>query len=227
MTAHRARAPAAYPDTNKDIGAAADDVQRALQRRADPADLSRAAGRGRLRAAHRLRQRRQPAARALRAPRAARSPCASRSAPAAAASSASCWSRACCSPASAACSGWRSRVVGIRLFDAAVADVGKPYWIVFTIDLAVFGYFAAICVATGIVFGLAPALQVSKTNINELMKEGGRGSAGGVKARRLTSADGGRRADADARAPHRRRADDRAASSSSIRSISDRDRAIC
>jgi predicted permease len=78
-------------------------------------------------------------------------------------------------------------VVGIRLFDAAVADVGKPYWIVFNIDLAVFGYFAAICVTTGIVFGLAPALQVSKTNLNDLMKEGGRGQAGGARARWLTS----------------------------------------
>ncbi len=77
--------------------------------------------------------------------------------------------------------------VGVRLFDAAVADVGKPYWIAFTIDLSVFGYFAAICLATGIVFGLAPALQVSKTNLNDLMKEGGRGQSGGARARWLTS----------------------------------------
>jgi predicted permease len=77
--------------------------------------------------------------------------------------------------------------VGIRLFDAAVADVGKPYWIEFTLDLTVFGYFAAICLVTGIVFGLAPALHVSKTNLNDLMKEGGRGQSGGARARWLTS----------------------------------------
>ena len=77
--------------------------------------------------------------------------------------------------------------VGVRLFDAAVADVGKPYWIVFNLDFAVFGYFAVICLATGVVFGLAPALQVSKTNLNELMKEGGRGQSGGARARWLTS----------------------------------------
>ena len=77
--------------------------------------------------------------------------------------------------------------VGIRLFDAAVADVGKPYWIEFTLDLTVFGYFAVICLVTGIVFGLAPALQVSKTNLNDLMKEGGRGQSGGARARWLTS----------------------------------------
>ncbi|HET7219773.1 MAG TPA: ABC transporter permease [Vicinamibacterales bacterium] len=76
---------------------------------------------------------------------------------------------------------------GVALFDRAVSDVGKPYWIVFRLDLPVFGYFAAICLATGIIFGLAPALQVSKANLNELMKEGGRGTAGGARARWLTS----------------------------------------
>jgi putative ABC transport system permease protein len=76
----------------------------------------------------------------------------------------------------------------VKLFDAAVANVGKPYWIVFTFDPTVFGYFAAICLTTGIVFGLAPALQVSRTNMNNVLKEGGRGNAGAVRARRLTSA---------------------------------------
>jgi putative ABC transport system permease protein len=78
--------------------------------------------------------------------------------------------------------------VSVRLFEAAVANVGKPYWIRFTFDPTVFGYFAAICLTTGIVFGLAPALQVSKTNVNDVLKEGGRGSSGAVRARRLVSA---------------------------------------
>ena len=77
---------------------------------------------------------------------------------------------------------------GVRAFEAAVSDVGKPFWIVFRLDPMVFAYFALISIATGILFGLAPALQVSKTNVNELLKEGGRGTAGGRRARRLTSA---------------------------------------
>ena len=77
---------------------------------------------------------------------------------------------------------------GIRAFDAAVADSGKPYWIVFSMDFTVFAYMAGICLFTGILFGIAPALQVSKTNVNDILKEGGRGAAGGPRARRMRSA---------------------------------------
>jgi predicted permease len=79
-------------------------------------------------------------------------------------------------------------VVGVRLFDAALpADSGKPYWIEFTIDWTVIGYLAGICIVTSIVFGLAPALQVSRTNVNEVMKEGGRGNAGTRRSRWMSA----------------------------------------
>jgi putative ABC transport system permease protein len=78
-------------------------------------------------------------------------------------------------------------MVGVTLFDRAVADVGKPYWINFSFDFMVFAYLAMICIATGIIFGLVPALQVSRTNVNDLLKEGGRGNAGSRRARWLSS----------------------------------------
>jgi putative ABC transport system permease protein len=78
-------------------------------------------------------------------------------------------------------------LVGVRLFDMAVADVGKPYWIKFTLDTTVFAYLVAVCFATGIMFGIVPALQVSKTNLNDILKESGRGNAGGRRARWLTA----------------------------------------
>ncbi len=77
--------------------------------------------------------------------------------------------------------------IGVPLFDRAVADIPKAYWIDFTFDPVVFAYCAAICIATGLAFGLAPALQVSRPNLNELMKDGGRGAAGNLRARWLTS----------------------------------------
>jgi predicted permease len=77
--------------------------------------------------------------------------------------------------------------VGVRLFDAATQDVGRPYWIAFTMDAQVLAFFAAVCLGTGVVFGLAPALHVSKTDLNEVLKEGGRSGSSGIRARRWTS----------------------------------------
>jgi putative ABC transport system permease protein len=78
--------------------------------------------------------------------------------------------------------------IGIRLFDAATQDVGKPYWIEFTMDASVVAFFAAICLGTGVLFGLAPALHVSKTDVNETLKEGGRSGSAGVRVRRWSGA---------------------------------------
>ena len=77
--------------------------------------------------------------------------------------------------------------VGVRLFDLAVADVGKPYWIQFTMDWRVFTFFVLVCLGTSVVFGLAPALHLSKTNTNELLQEGGRSGTGGRRVRRMSS----------------------------------------
>jgi putative ABC transport system permease protein len=77
-------------------------------------------------------------------------------------------------------------VFGVRAFDAAVADSGKPYWIIFKMDFLVFSFLAAICVVTGVLFGIAPALHVSRTNVSGVLKEGGRGNAGGRRMRWLT-----------------------------------------
>jgi len=84
--------------------------------------------------------------------------------------------------------GFGLSVFGIRWFDSVTQDVGKPYWIQFHMDGTVFAFLAAVCLGTGIVFGLAPALHVSKTDVNEVLKEGGgRMGSGGTRARRWTS----------------------------------------
>jgi putative ABC transport system permease protein len=77
---------------------------------------------------------------------------------------------------------------GVKMFAAAVAPLGIPYWIDWSMDPPAVLYLFAICFGTGILFGLAPALQISKTNVNEGLKESGRSTSGGVRSRRLTSA---------------------------------------
>src|SRR5947209_9140453 len=77
-------------------------------------------------------------------------------------------------------------IMGTRWFDAVTQDIGRPYYIHFTMDGHVFAFFAAVCLATSIFFGLAPALNISKTDINEVLKEGGRSGSGGLRARRMT-----------------------------------------
>jgi len=78
-------------------------------------------------------------------------------------------------------------ILGVRWFDAQTQNVGKPYWMVFEMDWRTTVFFMAVCLLTGIVFGLAPALHVSRTNVAETLKEGGRSGSGGIRARRWTS----------------------------------------
>jgi putative ABC transport system permease protein len=67
---------------------------------------------------------------------------------------------------------------GVRAFDLAVADVGKPYWITFKFDWTVFAYLAVICLLTAVISGLFPAIQSARADVNSPLKEGGRGTAG-------------------------------------------------
>jgi len=77
---------------------------------------------------------------------------------------------------------------GIQWFDRETQNVGKPYWMTFDMDAGVFAFFAVVCVLTGIIFGLAPALHITRTNVNEVLKEGGRSPSGGLRTRRWTAA---------------------------------------
>jgi hypothetical protein len=74
-------------------------------------------------------------------------------------------------------------VVAVPFFEA---NVDKPYWVEWSTDGRVLAVFAATCLGTGLLFGLAPALHVSKANLKVLLKEGTRLGGGGASARRWT-----------------------------------------
>jgi putative ABC transport system permease protein len=75
-------------------------------------------------------------------------------------------------------------VWGRNLLLAAIPGE-MPFWMKFDLDLRVLGFTFAIASLTGLIFGIAPALQGSKTDLNEALKEGGRG--GGAGHNRLRS----------------------------------------
>ena len=75
---------------------------------------------------------------------------------------------------------------GVRSFDLVTQDVGKPYWIQFSMDWRAFSYLAGISVLTGLVFGLVPAIRSSRVDLNTAMKEGS--STGTHRGGRLSGA---------------------------------------
>jgi len=56
------------------------------------------------------------------------------------------------------------------------------------IDRSVLGFTLGLAILTSVIFGLVPALQSSKADLNETLKESGRSATGGVRRRRLGSA---------------------------------------
>jgi putative ABC transport system permease protein len=77
--------------------------------------------------------------------------------------------------------------------DLLVSTVGDtialttPGWTNIRIDRGVLGFTLLISLTTGVMFGLMPALQSAKPNLNESLKEGERGSTEGLQRNRLRS----------------------------------------
>jgi predicted permease len=85
--------------------------------------------------------------------------------------------------------GWWMSRWAVEMYATAERGPGLSPWRVldYTTDAGTLVYFAAIAVGTGLLFGLAPALRLSRVDIHATLKDGGRGTTG-ERTRRLSRA---------------------------------------
>jgi putative ABC transport system permease protein len=67
--------------------------------------------------------------------------------------------------------------VAARAFNAAIADTQPPFWINIAIDPVALLFALGTTLFAGVVSGLVPAFQASRTDVNEVLKDEGRGSS--------------------------------------------------
>jgi putative ABC transport system permease protein len=78
---------------------------------------------------------------------------------------------------------------GLRLVSSGIPPENPiPYYMQWSLDTPTMLYTAVISLLTGALFGLAPALQASRGQLTEALKEGARGASGGARHNRLRSA---------------------------------------
>ena len=78
-------------------------------------------------------------------------------------------------------------VWGVRIFETTLIPEDTPAYLTFSMDWRVLAYLGAITIGTGVLFGLAPALRLSKLDIIAALKDGGRGFSGGPRGRSLST----------------------------------------
>jgi len=78
---------------------------------------------------------------------------------------------------------------GLRLLDLAIpAEDPIPYYMKWHLDATTLLYTAAVSIGVGMLFGLAPALEGSRGELTEALKDGARGAGGSARHNRLRSA---------------------------------------
>ena len=83
--------------------------------------------------------------------------------------------------------GWGIAVGGVGVYERLADFPGSYNHWVYAWDGRVFAYLVAISIATGLLFGLAPSLRLSKLDIHTALKDGGRGATGGAGRKGLSA----------------------------------------
>jgi predicted permease len=76
---------------------------------------------------------------------------------------------------------------GLELLRSTLPAAGLPRQQEIGLDGAVMGFASLLSLAAGLAFGIVPSLQASGVNVNEQLKEAGRGTSEGRGARRIQS----------------------------------------
>jgi putative ABC transport system permease protein len=83
--------------------------------------------------------------------------------------------------------GWLIAAAGVRIYGLLAHPPSSYDQWNFTVDYRVLAYLASISIATGLLFGLAPAIQLSKLDVNTALRDGGRGATGGRRRKSLSA----------------------------------------
>jgi predicted permease len=67
--------------------------------------------------------------------------------------------------------------LGVKLFNLAIAGSNPPFWMRIAVDPAALLFTLGATLAAGLLAGLAPALQASRADLGEVLKDEGRGSS--------------------------------------------------
>jgi predicted permease len=79
-------------------------------------------------------------------------------------------------------------LAGVQIFSSGIPANTLPYWLHYTIDTRIFAALALVSFGAVLVFGLIPAVQASRTDVNRVLKDGGRRGTTSGRTRRLTTA---------------------------------------
>ena len=83
--------------------------------------------------------------------------------------------------------GAREMATAFNVYDmGAPGGTVKPYWVDVSINEATWMFLGGACLFASLAIGIVPSWHLSKTNVNDVLKDGGRTGSATVRARRMT-----------------------------------------
>jgi putative ABC transport system permease protein len=87
----------------------------------------------------------------------------------------------------AAVLGWFIALASVRIYERIESPPGLYGQYQYVLDYRVLLYLVAVSIFAGLLFGFAPAVRLSKLDVNNTLKDGGRGATGGLGGKRLSA----------------------------------------